>query len=71
MRVNPAAPRSKHLTGQAADIADADGKLKAWLLAYPEHMESIGLWAEDASHTKGWVHLQSCPPASGKRWFIP
>jgi len=68
MRINPGAPKSKHLTGQAVDIAD-DGKLKAWLVARPEILEQAELWCEEGTH--GWVHFQIVPPKSGRRWFLP
>lgn len=64
---------SKHLSCEAVDLADADDKLKAWLKT-PEGlkaMEEIGLWQEDPSATDTWVHVQCCPPKSGKRVFMP
>lgn len=67
-RVNPSAPKSKHLIGAAADIAD-DGSLKVWLIAHPEVLERAGLWCEQG--TVGWVHFQVIPPGSGHRWFLP
>lgn len=70
-RVNPSAPKSKHMTGQACDIADSDGSLASWVRANMKLMESIGFWFEDFDHTNGWVHFQSCPPKSGNRVFIP
>lgn len=70
-RINPSAPKSKHLLGQAADIADPIGTLRDWVLGHMALMESIGFWFEDFGHTKGWVHFQIVPPASGKRIFIP
>ena len=70
-RINPSAPHSKHLTGQAVDIADADRTLRAWVLANLPLMEKIGLWIEDFGHTPTWCHFQVVPPKSGKRIFIP
>jgi uncharacterized protein YcbK (DUF882 family) len=64
------AKASKHLYGQAADIAD-DGKIKPWLLANIKFCEEVGLWMEDFSATPTWVHCQIVPPKSGKRFFIP
>lgn len=63
--------KSKHLYGQAVDIADADGKLKAWVLQNVNLLETVGLWCEDFSATKTWVHFQIVPPGSGKRFFMP
>lgn len=70
-RINPSAPKSKHLMGQAADVRDADGKLTEWVKANMSTMEHIGFWFEDFGHTHGWVHFQSVPPRSGNRVFIP
>lgn len=68
-RINPRAPQSRHLTGQAVDILDEGLELTAWLKANPEILKNAGLWCEDGN--KNWVHFQSCPPRSGKRWFLP
>ncbi len=60
---------SKHLIAAACDIADPDGSLMAWCKANVPLLEQIELWIEDG--TKGWVHFQISPPASGKRFFKP
>lgn len=65
------APKSHHLTGEAADILDQSGRLKAWVKANLELIEQIGLWMEDFAHTPNWVHFQITPPRSGNRFFIP
>lgn len=65
------APKSKHLTGQAADISDPKGELQAWILNNIKHLEQIGLWLEDFKATPTWVHFQCVPPKSGKRIFLP
>ena len=65
------ASKSKHLTGQAVDIADSTRVLKDWVIANMELMETIGLWFEDFDHTPTWVHFQTVAPLSGKRVFIP
>lgn len=70
-RINPGAPKSKHLTGQACDIADHNGTLKAFVGANIKLLEDAGLWCEDFAHTPTWVHFQTVPPGSGKRFFIP
>lgn len=76
-----AAPKSKHVTGQAIDLYDPDGEIKTWcyenqdILARPE----IDLYIEHPSATKGWLHAQSVPPKSQaslpihqrRRWFYP
>lgn len=60
---------SKHLIGAAADIADSDGKVHAFLQSNPELVEKIGLWMENRQGP--WQHVQIMPPKSGKRWFNP
>lgn len=60
---------SKHLHGQAVDIADRDGHLMNWTKSNIKLMEEIGLWMEDG--TSGWVHFQSVPSKSGNRFFLP
>lgn len=68
-----AAPNSKHMTGQAIDLADPDGDLDDWLMSDPGQraLEEIGLWMEHPAATKGWAHLQTVPPKSGRRVFYP
>jgi hypothetical protein len=66
-----AAQKSKHITGQAVDLADPDGDLDEWCLEHPDVLELYGLWQEHPSATKGWCHLQSVPPKSQKRVFYP
>lgn len=63
--------KSNHLFGRAVDFADGDGKLKKWILENIKQIEEIGLYMEDFSATKNWVHFQINPPKSGKRFFIP
>jgi hypothetical protein len=60
---------SKHLTGQAVDIKDSDGALYEWCKEHTTVLEQAGLYCEEA--TLGWVHFQSVPPKSGRRWFYP
>ncbi len=68
-----AAARSKHMTGQALDLYDPDGDLDDWLMTDDGQraMADLGLWHEHPSATKGWAHLQSVPPRSGRRTFYP
>jgi len=70
-RINPSAPKSKHLLGLACDISDPDGSLMVWVLNNLSFMQNIGLYFEDFRYTPNWVHFQAAPPASGKRIFIP
>lgn len=62
---------SKHLTGQAADVADPDGELAKWLKVNEVRLIESGLWCESPDYTKGWIHFQSVSPKSGRRFFIP
>lgn len=62
--------KSKHLSGQAVDIADPDFKLHAWCRANVELLEELGLWCEELDKTPR-VHFQSVPPTSGRRFFKP
>ncbi len=70
-RINPKAPRSKHLIGAACDISDPDGTLKDWLKANPKVLEDAQLWCEAPEATAGWCHFQIFPPKSRNRWFSP
>jgi len=65
------ASKSKHLYGQAADISDPNGDLKAFIMANISLIEEIGLWCEDFDHTPTWIHFQIVSPKSSKRFFIP
>jgi len=68
-RINPSAPRSKHLLGCAVDIADGDGSLSTWCKANEALLAGVGLWMEERQG--GWQHFQTMPPASGHLWFKP
>lgn len=62
---------SKHLSGKAADVADPKNILKDFLAKNVDKLEWNGLWCEDFASTPSWVHFQSEPPKSGKRFFKP
>lgn len=68
-----AAPKSKHMTAQAIDLYDPDGDLDDWLMTPDgqKAMTDLGLWHEHPGSTKGWAHVQSVPPRSGRRTFYP
>ena len=67
-----AALKSKHMTGNAVDLADPDGDLDDWCSENDgERLVTYGLWMESPAATKGWCHLQNLPPKSGKRVFYP
>lgn len=68
-----AAIKSKHMTGEAIDIYDPDGDLDDWLMTEDgqKTLKDLGLWMEHPAATKGWAHIQSIPPRSGRRVFYP
>lgn len=63
--------KSKHLSGQAVDIYDPKGELKKWIMNNLDLCEELGFYFEDFNHTPNWIHFQTVPPKSGKRFFIP
>ena len=62
---------SQHLYCRAGDVSDKDNKLKNWITENLWVLEKCNLWCEDFAATKTWVHFQTIPPKSGKRFFIP
>lgn len=70
-KVPNAAAKSRHMTGQACDINDPTGSLDKWCAANLPELEKVGLWMEHPKATPGWCHLQTIPPRSGNRIFIP
>lgn len=68
-----AAVNSKHMLGQALDLYDPEGDLDDWLMTGEGQaaLAALGLWMEHPSATKGWCHIQSLPPGSGRRVFYP
>jgi len=62
---------SQHLKGAAVDIYDPKKEMQAWVLQNVKVLEEVGLWCEDFSATKNWIHFQIFPPKSGKRFFMP
>lgn len=68
-----AAAMSKHMLGQAIDLADPEGDLDDWLMSDMGQaaITRLGLWHEHPAATKGWAHLQTVPPRSGRRTFYP
>lgn len=66
-----AAANSRHLTAQAVDLPDDDRTLAEWCVDNLEVLDEIGLWMEDPRWTPTWVHLQTIPPKSGRRVYVP
>lgn len=69
--VQGAAPKSKHITGEAIDLADPEGALDNHLFDYRTLLSQHDLYLEHPLATKGWCHLQCSPPRSGNRVFFP
>lgn len=63
------APNSKHKLGQAVDVYDPDDALDNWLT--DQKLMFYGLYREHPSATPRWCHIQSVPPRSGRRTFMP
>ena len=55
------AKKSSHMSCQAVDFKDTDGKLAKWCLENIKVLEDARLYMEDPESTKGWVHLQIRP----------
>lgn len=70
-RVIGASPTSKHITGEAIDLADRGDALDAFLNQNQDLLEKYRLWMENPIATPSWCHLQSQPPRSGRRVFMP
>lgn len=67
-----ASATSLHMTGQAIDLHDPDGKLARWCMdGSHKALSDLGLWLEHPDFTPGWCHVQTKPPGSGNRVFRP
>jgi hypothetical protein len=64
-------PNSLHMTCQACDFDDRTGQLAVFCLTNLNVLATCGLWIESPKYTKGWIHMQSMPPKSGRRVFVP
>ncbi len=60
---------SKHLSGAAIDLKDADDKLKKFCTV--EILKKHGLYMEHPDYTDSWCHLQIIKPGSGNQIFKP
>ena len=69
--VKGASPKSKHLLGQAIDLADPHGHIGRWCIDNQNALEKVGLWLESPDATPTWCHLQIVAPLSGNRVFRP
>lgn len=69
-RVDPNHPKSAHLTGQAVDILDTDGKIWEYVKKNIITMNTLELYAENKAPNDPHVHLQTRRPKSGNTIFI-
>lgn len=71
------APGSSHKEAKAVDDYDPQDEFDTWLDQFEigdggnSKLEEYGLYREHPSKTKGWCHLTTRAPASGKRTFWP
>lgn len=68
-RINPKSMNSAHLSCQAVDLEDKDGKLNSWLKNNIAVLVELELYCEERQGP--WQHIQCRPVKSGKRFFIP
>jgi hypothetical protein len=64
-------PNSSHLVGEAVDLRDKDGKLKAFFKLNSTMLEIADLYMEHPDYTPTWIHLTIRRPKSGARIFRP
>jgi hypothetical protein len=62
---------SAHLSGEAVDLEDKDGKIAILINARPDLLATYDLYMENTNYTSKWVHLQTRPTLSGRRIFVP
>lgn len=71
-RTANASATSLHLKGMGVDLREAPGRaLARYCLRNLDLLAHLELWMEDPRWTPTWVHLQTRPPGSGDRVFIP
>lgn len=61
----------KNATMEAVDLHDPEGDLDQFVMDNQKLLQTCSLWAEHPATTRGWCHLQSVPPKSGRRIFYP
>jgi len=64
---------SCHLQACATDFVDPDGELYYFIISNWELWDDLDLpiYLEDIRYTPGWAHVQTKPPSSGNKIFIP
>lgn len=71
MAINPSVKKSAHLTGEAVDISDVDGKIYDFCINNIDILIRLGIYLESRTFTPRWIHMQIRSPKSGNRIFIP
>jgi hypothetical protein len=71
MQINPSIKKSAHLTGEAVDVSDSDGKIYDFCISNVDILIRLGLYLESRTYTPRWAHITCRAPASGNRFFIP
>lgn len=72
-----AAGHSTHISALACDLRDTSNRALAhWCVNHLTQLVLCELWMESPQYTGGaghtpWVHLQTVPPHSNKRIYIP
>lgn len=62
-------PHSAHKQGMAVDVYDPHSSLDSWIT--DEILEEFDLYRENPTFTRGWAHLSSKAPGSGRRTYNP
>jgi hypothetical protein len=62
---------SAHLLAAATDFRDIDHSIYNFCTRNEILLASLNIYVEHKDYTLNWCHLQSVPPKSGNRFFIP
>jgi len=65
------AKNSSHCLGMAVDLSDPKGEFGRWCLSNTGVLSHLELHIENPAKTKGWVHVTSRAPKSGRIVFDP
>lgn len=65
------AKSSAHLSCEAVDLVDPNGKLDVWLEAHENLLEGLKLSREHSDNTNGWVHVDIRQRSGRYRTFKP
>lgn len=66
------APNSYHISGEAVDLSDPQGRHAFRIIQNYELLSQFGLWLEWPPRTKGWIHLDMGKRSARKvNTFLP